>query len=157
MWTLDPGGGPDGPSNLGDMKHKPQLANVMTSEPETVQVGQPLSEVYTLLQNRGFHHVPVLDGDLPVGMISATDILRLVYDVDSNDDRMLRTLLDHQFTLDDAMSTELITVQQGDELRKVVDYMASGSVHSVVVLGDDGVLAGIVTSSDLIRQLGELL
>jgi len=129
----------------------------MTSDPQTVSLGQPLSEVYTLLQNRSFHHVPVVDGNVPVGMISATDILKLVYDIDGSDDRLLRTFLDHQFTLEDAMTTKLVTAQLGDDLRTVVDHMASGVIHSVMILNDDGELAGIVTSTDLIRQLGQLL
>ncbi len=139
------------------MKNKPQLADVTTTNPETVQLGQPLSEAYILLQDRSFHHVPVVDGDAPVGMISSTDILRLVYDVEGHDDRLLRTMLDHQFTLEDAMSTELLTVKTGDSIRSVVNLLASGQAHSVLVLGDDGALEGIVTTSDLIRQLGELL
>lgn len=139
------------------MKNKPQLADVTTLNPETVQLGQPLSEAYILLQNRNFHHVPVVDGDTPVGLISSTDILKLVYDVEGHDDRMLRTMLDHQFTLEDAMSTELLTVKTGDPLRSVVDHLAAGSAHSVLVLDNDGALEGIVTTSDLIRQLGELL
>jgi len=139
------------------MKNKPKLAEIMTSDPQTVSLGQPLSEAYTLLQNRSFHHVPVVDGNVAVGMISATDILKLVYDVDGSDDRMLRTFLDHQFTLEDAMTTELITVQVDDDLRTVVDHMASGAIHSVMVLDDDGKLVGIITSTDLIFQLGQLL
>ncbi len=139
------------------MKNKPQLTDVMTSDPQTAHIGQPLSEVYVLLQNRNFHHVPVIDNGVPVGIISATDILKLVYDVDGHDERMLRSHLDHQFTLEDAMSTELISVRTADPLRKVVDHMADGSVHSVLVLNDDGGLDGIVTSTDLICLLRDLL
>jgi len=139
------------------MKNKPQLTDVMTSDPQTAFIGQPLSEVYVLLQNRNFHHVPVIDGGMPVGMISATDILKLVYDVEGHDERMLRTHLDHQFTLEDAMTTDLVTVQAEDSLRTVVDHMSDGTVHSVLVLNGDGGLAGIVTSTDLVRKLGDLL
>lgn len=139
------------------MKHKPQLSDVMTREPRTVHLGQPLSDAYAVLQSQPFHHLPVVDGDRPVGMISSTDILKLVYDVESSDDRMLRTMLDHQFTLEDAMSTDLVTVRNGESVRKVAGHMATGDTHSVVVVDDDGALEGIVTSTDLIRQLGELL
>lgn len=139
------------------MKHKPQLRDVMTPEPQTVHLGQPLSDAYQILQSKPFHHLPVVDGDEPVGMISATDILKLVYDVESNDDRMLRTMLDHQFTLEDAMSTDLITVRNAESVRKVANHLSTGDVHSVVVVDDDGHLEGIVTSSDLIRTLGELV
>ena len=129
----------------------------MSTEPETVHLGQPISDVYGLLQSRSFHHVPVVNGVKPVGLISATDILKLVYDIEGNDDRMLRTFLDHQFTLEDAMSTDLITVKQDEPLRVAADHMSSGDVHSVLVVDDAGDLVGIVTSTDLIQQLGELL
>jgi CBS domain-containing protein len=139
------------------MKHKPRITDVMTSDPETVHIGQSLADVYTVLQNGTFHHVPVVDGRKPVGMISATDILALVYDIDKNDDRMLRSMLEHQFTLDDAVSTDLITVQRDETLRAVADHLSHGSRHSVVVVNDEGDLDGIITSSDLIREFGALL
>ena len=139
------------------MKNKPALIDVMTSDPETVHIAQPLSEVYVLLKNRSFHHVPVLDGDKPVGMIAASDIVRLVYDAEGADERMLRTLLDHQFTIEDAMTPELATVDIGDSLRKAAELMADGSVHSVLVLDLDGALAGIITSTDLIRLVVDML
>lgn len=139
------------------MKHKPKTVDVMTHEPKTAYLGQPLSEVYGLLEASSFHHVPVLDGRTPVGLISATDILGLVWDVDETDDRMLRSLLDHQFKIEDAMSTELASVRHDEPLRATVDLMSTGAVHSVLVLDDDGQLEGIITSTDLIRELGELL
>ncbi|MEQ8840239.1 MAG: CBS domain-containing protein [Acidimicrobiales bacterium] len=139
------------------MKHKPQLSDVMTREPETVHLGQPLSDAYALLQRREYHHVPVVNGDKPVGMISSTDILKLVYDVENNDERMLRTMLDHQFTLEETMSTDLVTVRNGESVRTVANHLSTGDNHSVLVLNDDGGLEGIVTSSDLIRNLAELL
>ena len=153
-WALSPR---TGIAQGVDMKHKPHLSDVMTRDPQTVHLGQPLSEAYALLQKGEYHHVPVMDGDRPVGMISSTDILKLVYDVDHNDDRMLRTMLDHQFTLEDAMSTELVTVRNGESVRKVANHMSTGDNHSVIVVDDAGALEGIVTSSDLIRQLAELL
>ena len=139
------------------MKHKPQLSDVMTAEPTTVHLGQPLSDAYEVLQSHSFHHVPVVNGDTPVGMISSSDILKLVYDVESADDRMLRTMLDHQFTLEDAMSSELVTVRTGATVRTVANQLSKGDVHSVVVVDDNGDLAGIVTSSDLIQTLAELV
>ena len=139
------------------MKHKPKLSDVMSPSPTTVHLGQPISDVYTLFQAKPFHHVPVVDGKTPVGLISATDILKLVYDVEGHDERMLRTFLDHQFTLEDAMSTDLITAKSDEPLRVAAEHMSTGEVHSVLVTDGQGELAGIVTSTDLIRQLRDLL
>lgn len=139
------------------VKNNPKLIDVMSPEPITVELGQPISDVYALFQELPFHHVPVVQGERPVGMISATDILKLVYDVEGHDEHLLRSFLDHQFTLEDAMSTDLVSATADQPLRVAVDHMATGELHSVLVTDDDGDLVGIVTSTDLIRFLQEML
>lgn len=101
--------------------------------------------------------MPVLDGETPIGMVSSTDILKLVYNYEGTDDRMLRTVLDHEFKLEDAMSNALETMNVGGTVRRAADLMADGDIHSVLVLNDDATLAGIVTSTDLLRFLRDLL
>ena len=135
------------------MTKREPIKSVMTSRPTYVQRSQPISQVYDLLDGAPFHHVPVLDGDRPVGMVSASDILRLVYDIDGSDDRMLRTMLDHQFTIDDAMTEELRTVSDGASVYDAAMMLSDGSLHSVLVVDDNGALVGIVTSTDLVRYL----
>jgi len=152
-----PWSGIDSGTRVTPVKNKPKLIDVMSPEPTTVQLGQPISDVYVLLQAMPFHHVPVVDGKKPVGLISATDILKLVYDVEGHDEHMLRSFLDYQFTLEDVMSTDLIAANSDQPLRVAVDHMSTGDVHSVLVTSDNGELVGIVTSTDLIRLLQELL
>jgi CBS domain-containing protein len=152
-----PWSGTDSGTRVTPVKNKPKLIDVMSPEPITVQLGQPISDVYVLLQAMPFHHVPVVEGKKPVGLISATDILKLVYDVEGHDEHMLRSFLDYQFTLEDAMSTDLIAANSDQPLRVAVDHMSTGDVHSVLVTSDNGELVGIVTSTDLIRLLQELL
>lgn len=137
------------------MKKQP-ITKVMSVDVITVHRGQPLSEVWDILRDNKIHHVPVVDGSKPVGLISATDILKLVYDVDGTDDRMLRAMLDHQFTIDDAMSADLVSLGVNATLQSAAELMSDGSIHSVLVLDAKGELAGIVTSTDLIRYLRDL-
>lgn len=128
----------------------------MTTEPVSVDRGQPLSEVYHVLQDAPFHHIPVLDGDQPVGVISSTDVLRLVYDIKGSNDHMLTSMLDHQFNIDDAMSTDLITLTDTATVHDAAELLADSKRHSVLVLDVAGGLAGIVTTTDLVRYLRDL-
>lgn len=125
----------------------------MTDEVITVDRSQAVSEVYDLFQSRDIHHLPVMDGQRPIGMISAGDVLALVYDIEDPSDRMMRTMLDHQFTIDDAMTDELDTLGLDATVHDAADRLADGDHHSVVVVDATGHLAGIVTSTDLIRYL----
>ena len=127
----------------------------MTSEPRTIERTDPISDAYGVLENAPFHHLVVVEGDEPVGMLSTADILRLVYDVDGYDERRLRTYLDHQFTIDDAMTTDLRTLGSEATIRDAAEAMAGGDIHSVVVV-DEGSLTGIVTTTDLVRFIRDL-
>jgi CBS domain-containing protein len=139
------------------VKHHHNITEVMTADVRTVHRGQSLGEVWELLNANEFHHVPVVDGTKPVGMVSSTDIVKLVYNYEGTDDRMLRTVLDHEFSLEDAMSNALETVNSTGTIRHAADLMADGNIHSVLVVNEDGGLAGIVTSTDLIRFLRDQL
>jgi CBS domain-containing protein len=135
---------------------KEPISDVMTTAVVSIDRDQPLSEAYHALHGAPYHHIPVLEGDRPVGMISSTDILKLVYDVEGTNDRMLTSMLDHQFTIDDAMSTELVTLDQRATVHDAAELLSDGSRHSVLVLAGDGTLAGIVTTTDLVRYLRDL-
>ncbi len=128
----------------------------MTTDLVSIDIDQPLSEAYHALRGAPFEHIPVLDAERPVGMLSSTDILRLVYDIESASDKMLTTMLDHQFTIEDAMSTELVTLPATATVHDAAEILAEGKVHSVVVLNGDGTLLGIVTTTDLVRYLRDL-
>ena len=140
---------------LGGMSDKaaPSISEVMTTEVITADRSQALSEVYDLFESRNIHHLPVMDGQKPVGMVSASDVLRLVYDIEDPTDRMMRSMLDHQFNIDDAMTEDLDTLTVDATVRDAADRLSGGDYHSVVVIDAVGHLAGIVTSTDLIRYL----
>ena len=138
------------------MKRQQAITTIMTEAVVSVDVAQPLSDVYHALKRARFHHIPVLDGNGPVGMISSTDVLKLVYDVDGSSDRMLTTMLDHQFNIEDAMSTELVTLPDTATVHDAAELLAEGTLHSVLIVEPSGGLAGIVTSTDLVRYLRDL-
>ncbi len=124
----------------------------MTTEPDTIERSSPISEAYTILERAPFHHLIVVEGDEPVDMVASSDVLRLVYDVDGTDAKRLRTYLDHQFTIDDAMTEDLRTLPSTATVQEAAAAMADGQTHSVVVV-DEGKLAGIVTTTDLVRYV----
>ena len=132
------------------------ISTVMTTAIVSIDRDQPLSDAYHALQGAPYHHIPVLDGDRPVGMLSSTDILRLVYDVEGSNDKMLTSMLDHQFTIDDAMSEDLVTLNESATVHDAAELLADGTRHSVLVLDAHGLLAGIVTTTDLVRYLRDL-
>jgi CBS domain-containing protein len=128
---------------------------LLTADLVTVERTQPLSEVYHMLRSAPFHHLPVVENDKPVGMISSVDVLRMAYDIDGFEDKDMADMLDYQFSIDDAMSTDLRTLPPTATVAEAAATLSDGKVHSVLIL-EDGDLIGIVTTTDLVRFLRDL-
>jgi CBS domain-containing protein len=52
----------------------------MTHDPDTVEPSERPGHAAAIMIHGGFRHLPVLDGDTPVGIISIRDLMRLVID-----------------------------------------------------------------------------
>jgi CBS domain-containing protein len=52
----------------------------MTHDPDTVGPDERPGHAAAIMIHGGFRHLPVLDGDTPVGIISIRDLMRLVID-----------------------------------------------------------------------------
>jgi CBS domain-containing protein len=59
------------------------VAAWMTRDPETVDVSESLGQAAAVMIHGGFRHLPVLDGDVAVGIVSIRDLMRVVVDDES--------------------------------------------------------------------------
>jgi predicted transcriptional regulator len=122
--------------------------DVITIAPET-----PLLDVHRLFVEEEIHGAPVVDDDGQVeGVISSLDLLRVVRDaMDRGDLEAAEDL-----TAADCMTTELVTVRPDATIDEVARTMRTQRIHRVLV-AQDRVLEGVITSFDLLRVLaGEL-
>jgi CBS domain-containing protein len=60
-----------------------KVAAWMTRDPETVTVDDSTTRAAELMIRGGFRHVPVLDGNRPVGIVSIRDLMRVVVEDDN--------------------------------------------------------------------------
>jgi CBS domain-containing protein len=135
------------------MKEQDPVSHVMTTNLKTVQLGQKLSDVRRMLTEHQIHHVPVVDGHKLVGLISATDMLRLNIAAAncSFDD-----ILDQHFIVGQIVQKKLVTIGIHETVRKAAQLLSDGMFHSLPVVDKDNNLVGIITSTDLIRYLANL-
>ena len=52
-----------------------RLADVMTSQPQTMHPDEPFVKALRLMHKRGFRHLPVVEHGRPLGVVSARDAL----------------------------------------------------------------------------------
>lgn len=137
------------------MKRNESIKTIMTREVVTVQIGERPSKVRAVLQEQRFHHLPVLEGNKLVGIVSTVDFMKASLSAWGADERTLDAVLDSQLRLVDLMRTAPQTVRDTATVRDAAQALSHGDYHSLPVVDADGRLAGIVTSTDLIRYILE--
>lgn len=138
------------------MKKNESVTHVMTASPVCVGKHEPVSVARHLINEKRVHHLPVVDGDKLVGILTSNDFLRISFGEFANQDgRTLDAILDHTYSIPDIMSDSPVSIDKTGTIRDAAGILAAGEFHSLPVV-DDTKLIGIVTSSDLIRHLLEL-
>ncbi len=132
------------------------IKEISTSDVISVHENQSLSDVTAIFRENSIHHVPVLRGSKPVGILSAQDVFKLIFNVDSTDQRMLDVLLDNTYKLSEVMTSDLVILdEETATVKDVARLLSDSSFHSIIVVDHKGDLSGIVTTTDLIRYLHE--
>ena len=135
------------------MKKNESVTHIMTADPITVGVGEPVSSARQILEQRDIHHLPVVDGKSLVGIVTSSDFLRVSFGEFGNQDaRSLDAVLDHTYSITDLMNQDPTTIDGRHTVRDAAGILVSSGFHSLPVVSD-AELVGIVTSTDLIQYL----
>lgn len=128
-------------------KLKLTVDECMSPSPVSIQCTASLVEAEALMQKFNIRHLPVLDGDELVGVLSMRDI-HVVQAVDDIDPANV--------TVGQAAAAQVYAVQVGTDLREVAANMGGHKYGSAIVLDGDKVV-GVFTTVDALRVLINLL
>lgn len=122
------------------------INKVMTSDPATVSPQSSAAEARRLLESNVIHHLPVVEGNRLVGIVSSSDLLKLHL----LDDKMA---IFTRATVDQIMETNVTVLGKNSTLREAVEKLSMGNFHALPVVDKKRRLLGIVTSTDLLNEL----
>ena len=131
-------------------KDRCTVGEVMTSRVRTGSPDQSLESISRLLVEERCHHLPIVDGGRPVGMISASDLLRLARGNVSEPHE--KASLEGK-TAADFMTTPLETIEADESVDDAIARIGRGGFHALIVVDEQGALSGIVTHHDLLDYL----
>lgn len=129
------------------MSEIPQVHSVMTPLPHSIDADANLLEAQSMMERHGIRHLPVTQEGRLVGIISDRDIRHFV-DPIVNSPPLCKVRK--------AMIAEPYVVAPTEPLDTVLLTLAARRIGCVVV-ADDGRPAGIFTTTDASRMLGEHL
>src|SRR5215471_13940796 len=120
-----------------------KIADIMTRDVFTLAPDQPADEAADALAARVVSGAPVRDAKgRIVGVLSRSDL--------SDPERRPQGT---PRTVGDLMTPGMLALRDSDLAMNAVRLMVREEVHRIIVLDDDGELAGIVTPSDVLRAL----
>ena len=70
-----------------------KVSEVMTSKPQTVNAESDLDDCMQMMQEAGFRHLPVLDGDKIVGIASIGDLVNWIITAQNSAIQQLQTYI----------------------------------------------------------------
>jgi acetoin utilization protein AcuB len=118
-----------------------------TPNPITATSDMSIDEVNNLMKVNGIRHLPVVDGERVVGIVSDRD-LRVAMGLSSREKFLVRA--------SDIMINDPVTVSAADLLEDVAFVMSEKKIGSVIVNDDDDKFLGIFTVTDALNALIEI-
>lgn len=137
------------------MKKREPVLVIMTASVITVDKNDhDLRDLKEVFRKENIRHIPVMEGDNLVGIVSKNDLNRLsfgsLFDNQGNADEAVLDML----SIDQIMSENPKSVTPETTIKEVAEIFASEQFHSLPV-AENGTIKGIVTSTDVIKYLLE--
>lgn len=135
------------------MKQREPISRIMTSQVITLNTSQSLAEAEEIFTKHNIRHIPVVSGTKLMGILSLTDILRISF-VESygDEEHSVDTAVYNILSIEQVMVTNPVTVSPTQTIKEVAQILSNKEFHALPVV-EDGVLKGIVTTTDLIKYL----
>ncbi len=139
------------------MKKKEPVSTIMTRHAYTVQLTDSLYQVRDLILKHEIRHVPVVDGDKLVGIISKTDMNRLSFSTLFVGEGQADDAVFEMLSVAQVMSQKPRVVKASDSIQTVAEILAKEEFHALPVVDEyeESKLVGIVTTTDVIRYMLE--
>lgn len=134
------------------MKQKVPVSTIMTKNVVKLNLKDDLTKAEALFKKNKIRHIPVVNGNRVIGMLSYTDLLRISFVDAVDDDEVIDATVYNLFTVEQVMAKNLVTISPETTIKEAAEILSSKEFHALpVVLGD--LLVGIVTTTDLIKYL----
>ena len=137
------------------MKQQVPVSTIMTTSIIKLNITDTLTKAETFFKKNHIRHIPVVNSNKIVGMLSYTDLLRISFaDAVDENDTIIDSTVYNMFSVEQVMSKNLISVSPETTIKEAAEILATREFHALPVCKGD-LLVGIVTTTDLIKYLLE--
>jgi predicted transcriptional regulator len=124
----------------------------MTKNLVKLNLSDDLTKAEILFKKHHIRHIPVVNGNVIIGMLSYTDLLRISFADAIEDEDDVDTTVYNMFTVEQVMAKKLVSISPETTIKEAAQILASKEFHALPVCEGD-LLVGIITTTDLIKYL----
>jgi len=117
-----------------------EIASLMTSPVISISPDTSVLQAGAIAEENNIKKLPVVDNGKLVGIITQTDLIRVL------------TYYGMWRDIEEIMSTDVVTIQAEDTVVQAAEAMTNNNISCIVVLNDNQV-AGILTERDVLKRV----
>lgn len=137
---------PESADSVGDLVKKVTRASRAATRGVVIaRSDDTVEDARKLFDDADLHHLPVLAGTKPAGIVSATDLLRFYADPTHGDPATT--------PLADIMTENPQVIEEQAPIGELIGTLAHSRFRCLLVVSGDGEFKDIVTTRDLVRFL----
>mmetsp|Transcript_12198 Transcript_12198/g.13088 ORF Transcript_12198/g.13088 Transcript_12198/m.13088 type:complete len:207 (+) Transcript_12198:114-734(+) len=145
------------------------VRDCMTPNPITLKTTDTIDKAITILLTGGFNGAPVVDAitNNLVGCVSAFDFIQkeetgavLPFDIEDPVEQQQMMVAAQKIvatTVGELMTDSAITVTLDSSMREAAELLTKVKKHRLCVVDDDNTLVGIISTSDIMRNIVDVL
>lgn len=130
------------------------LSQIMTTDIITVNPRQTMNVVKEIFNTHNIHHIPVISERKVVGMISKIDFFKIQHgialfktkEIEEYNNAILRSLF-----VSEVMTKQVAKLSVNDTVGFAFDMFKENYFHAIPIIDEEGNIAGIVTTFDLLN------
>ena len=123
------------------------ITDVMTKNVVCITPNQDLLDVKHIYEKEEFHHhIPVVENDKLIGMVSLLDFMYHISGAGITDDNEVYTKL----KVKDIMTPNPFYMSSQATIKDVADILTQGNYHAVPIMENEKIV-GIVSTADIIK------
>ena len=129
-------------------KQSKPVSSIMTTNVKTATEDETIQTVCKSMYENEIGSIVVvkrtIDGINPIGIVTEKDIVRQIG---------LSELFVVQAPIRQIMSAPLVTIESNSQISDAIEIMQSKNISRLPVIDNKGIMVGIVTSTDLLKEI----
>ena len=116
------------------------VQTIMTKDLITLHSSDKVSEVTKIFRNNRIHHLPIVEGEKLVGLITTYDLWKMGKSFEES----------KNITIGEVMSKKLAVLGPNDKIGTAAEILLFNRFHALPIV-ENGKLLGIITTHDVLK------